>query len=252
MLRSRINYWSCSKFADWVRGEKKPFALEWGKWDEWKEEQSKKRPIRFWISDTLLNKIQNFILYPSDIWNEIRHYYNNRFVSKSHYLKTGLKPGRYHELDERIIHGLFNELVDFVECEQAWMNHICSENKNFKFKKGRCPEAGIDYLNWAISLKNDEDSGFEKGDKDYGTLSRQSTAAQKILDIYNWWKFERPNRKDPMEVSGWSDYYNNKGSYTKKQQSAILKKLDKVEVSYDQEDENMMIELIKIRSSLWT
>ena len=40
--KTRINYWSCSKFADFIRGEKKPYALEWGKWDEWNKEQRKK------------------------------------------------------------------------------------------------------------------------------------------------------------------------------------------------------------------
>ena len=45
--KSRIHYWNCSRFADFIRGEKKPFALQWGKWDEWKKEQRKKRPIRF-------------------------------------------------------------------------------------------------------------------------------------------------------------------------------------------------------------
>jgi hypothetical protein len=251
MIRTRINYWGCSKFADWIRGEKKPFALEWGKWEEWRQEQKKKRPIRFWISDTLLNKVQNFILYPSDVWNEVKHYYDNRFVSKTHCLKTGLQPGKYHELDERIIHGLFNELVEFVECEQAWLNYI-SGDKKYKFKNGRCPEAGLDYLYWAISLRWDESSGFKKGDKEYGKPTPQSISAKKILDLYNWWKFERPNRKDPMEVSGWSDYYNNKDKYTKKQSSAMLNKLTKIEQQQDQEDEDMMIELIKIRKSLWT
>ena len=32
MIKNRFNYWTCSKFADFVRGEKKPFALEWGEW----------------------------------------------------------------------------------------------------------------------------------------------------------------------------------------------------------------------------
>ena len=40
--KSRIHYWSCSKFADFIRGEKKPYALEWGKWDEWNKEQERK------------------------------------------------------------------------------------------------------------------------------------------------------------------------------------------------------------------
>ena len=104
MIKNRFNYWTCSKFADFVRGEKKPFALEWGAWDEWKEEQKKNRPIRFWLSDTFLGYLQDIVYYPYDIYNEIRHYVCNRWVDKTHYLKTGLKPGHYYELDKRILY----------------------------------------------------------------------------------------------------------------------------------------------------
>jgi len=252
MIRSRINYWSCSKFADWVRGEKKPLALAHEEWEEWRIDQSRKRPIRFWIAEELLDKIQNFFCLPKDIYREISHYYQNRFVSKTHYLKTGLKAGRYHELDTRIMHGLFNELVEFVEVEQAWMNHICNKEKKFKFKNGRCPEAGIDYLNWAMGLVCDEDSGYKKSDKLFGKPTSQAEAAKKIFEIYDWWKNKRPNRLDAMEVSGWADYCDNKKNYTQKQVSSFLKNLDKIEKQYDKEDEDMMIDLIKIRKSLWT
>ena len=33
MIRSRIKYWSCSKIADWIRGERKPFALSLEDWE---------------------------------------------------------------------------------------------------------------------------------------------------------------------------------------------------------------------------
>ena len=49
--KSRIYHWNCSRFADFIRGEKKPFALELGKWDEWNKEQKNKRPIRFWLAE---------------------------------------------------------------------------------------------------------------------------------------------------------------------------------------------------------
>lgn len=252
-MMGRINYWSCSKFADWVRGEKKPMALTMEEWDEWRDEQKAKRPFRFWLTDTAFNKIQNFFCFPLDVYNSIRHYYENRFVDKTHYLKTGLKPGKYYELDYRIIHGLFNELVEFVEGEQAWLNHLCHKEKKFKFKNGKCPEAGLEYLNWAIKLKWDEESGFKEGDQGYGEPTPQAIAAQKTLDLYNWWKHTRPNRPNPMDVSGWSEYCDNKDKHTFTEESKeILDRLDALELAYDKEDEDMMIELIKIRKSLWT
>ena len=252
MTRTRINYWSCSKFADWVRGEKKPYALPHEEWEEWRNKQKSERPFRFWISDTVLNKIQHFFLSPSDIYNEIKYYYRNRFITKTHCLKTGLEPGSYHELDERILHGLFNELVEFIEVEKAWLNHIYHKEKKFKFKNGRCPEAGLDYLNWEISLKWDEDSGFNKDDKEYGEPTPQATVAKKTLKLYEWWKNTRPNRPEPMEESGWNNYYFNKDKYTREEVSLISEKIQEIEEAYENEDEEMMIELIKIRRSLWT
>jgi len=252
MLRHRINYWSCSNLANWIRGSKKPSGLTLEGWDEWEKENESSRPFRFWLSDTFLNKVQDFFCFPSDVYSSISHYIRNRFITKTHFLKTGLKPGKYHELDERIMHGLFYELVDFVEVEEAWLNHICHKEKKFKFNKGRSPEAGLDYLNWAAALTYDESSGFAKGDKDFGKPTNQALAAKKILEIYKWWKEDRPNRPEAHDASGWSDYCNNKSEYTKKQCSAILKKLQKIEDSYDDEDEQMMIELIKIRKNLWT
>lgn len=251
MYKARIHHWSCSKFANWLRGEKKPAALTLEEWEEWRKNQKTSNFIRYWLAEKFLTKAQNFFYFPYDVYNEINHYIRNRFITKTHYLKTGLEPGQYHELDTRIIHGLFNELVDFVEIEQAWLNHICGEKK-FKFKKGRSPEAGVDYLHWASKLIHDENSGVDKSSEYYGKPTRQAQSAIKILEIYNWWKNIRPNRSEPMDISGWSDYCKNKKNYTEDQVSLMLDKLNEIEEQYDNEDENMMIELIKIRKSLWT
>lgn len=247
MAKTRLHYWNCSSFADFLRGTKKPFALEWKEWESWHKEAKNKHPIRYWIAEEFLKKIQNLYCLPSDIFNTIRYYYENRFISKTHYLKTGLKPGQYHELDERIIHGLFNELVEFVECETAWMNQVCSKKK-YKFKKGRCPEAGIDYLKWASRLK-------EKNKP-----TPQAISAKQILKLYFWWK-KRHLRPDPVDISGWSEYCEKEktnsddllfGSIKTNESKKILQKLQRIENKYNKEDENMLIELIKVRQHLWT
>lgn len=245
----RYNYWSCSKFADWIRGEKKPSALTLDEWDDWKNNQKTNNKWRYWFSDKFLNKLQNILYFPRDVYKSIKNYIYNRFITKTHCLKTGLEPGHYYEMDHRIMHGLFNELVEFVEGEQAWMNYICSKDKKFKFKKGKCAEAGIDYLIWAMSLKKDEDSGYKKGDKEYGQPTQQAESAKKIFELYNWWKNIRPNRPDPHDESGWSEVFESNDEKKKKKS---LKDLCKLEEKYDKEDEKMLIELIKIRKSLWT
>lgn len=154
MRRSRINYWSCSRFADWVRGEKKPLALEWNAWEEWRIKTSARRPLRFFLAEKVLDSLQDIVMLPGDMLDSVYCWYHNRFVSKTHYLKTGLRPGRFHELDNRILHGLFNEFREFVEVDlarmQAW------GEKKYKFRGGRCPEAGVDHLIWASDLKYEE------------------------------------------------------------------------------------------------
>lgn len=247
MLRQRINYWSCSRFADWIRGEKKPLALELKKWDEWKIDQKAKRPWRFWLSDTVLNKVQNFIYFPHDVYKEIKNYVQNRWIDKTHYIKTGLKPGQYHEIDTRILYGLFSELVDYVEIELANLSNWNS-NKKYKFEKGRCAEAGMDYLNWAMSLTYGTDFNYKKSHKFYNKPTPQAESSKEILELYNWWK-NREKRPDPHEESGWSKFYE---SDNEKEKDKAFKKLNKLEKKYEDEDEQMLIRLVKVRKHLWT
>lgn len=248
MRRSRINYWSCSKFADWVRGEKKPAALEWDEWEDWRRETSARRPVRFFVAEKVLDRLQDIVNLPWDIAHSVSAWHNNRFVAKTHYLKTGLEPGRYHELDERILHGLFNEFREFVESELAGMQSYGEDDKKYVFRRGRCPEAGVDHLLWASSLKYDEPF-MSKKDPLWGKPTPQAKSAVKMLELYKWWTEERPVRPDPMEASGWSACWEGDDEKAKQ---AASKRLHKMEEEQEREDERMLVRLIKIRRHLWT
>lgn len=227
MINFRNKYWTCTKLADIIRGEKKPFALSFDDWDIWKEKQRKERPWRYWMSDTVLRKLQNLIYYPSDLWYSIRCYLKNRYLTQTHNLKTGLKKGEWHDLDTRILYGLFNELVEFVEVE---LSHLSKwdRNKKYKFKNGRCIEAAYDYFEWANNLPEES----------YGSQREDSI---KIKELYEWWTKQRPYRDDPLmtitKTSHGKEYY---------------KLIDSIEKDYEKEDTAKLIELIKIRNSLWT
>jgi hypothetical protein len=218
-------------------------------WESWRKDCESKNPVRYWIAEKGLNKIQNIINFPNDLYYTLKIYIRNRWIDKSHYIRTGLEPGVYHEFDNKIIHGLFEELCDYIEVECATSQMYENKNK-YKFVKGRCAEAGIDYLEWASSLKNEEPF-FKKSDKKYGEPTQQAITSQKILQLYRWWK-NRPNRPDPYKSSGWSDFMNlPKEEQNQKEKSKILKVLLKLEKQQDDEDTKMMIELIKIRQSIW-
>jgi hypothetical protein len=249
MLKYRIHYWHCSKFADWIRGEKKPFALEWGAWDEWDKQQKLKRPWRFWLSDTLLPKIQDIVYLPYDIYSTVKTYIRNRYFDKLHYLRTGLKPGQYYDLDTRILHGLFNELVDFVEIELAHLS-LWDRNKKYKFHKGRCVEAAYDYFDWVTNLKYDEDYLTSPDNEHYGKLTDQAKNYRKIKKLYEWWKNIRPNRKHPYDNPSLGDIENicDNKNISKK----VYLKAYELEQQQELEDTKMLIELMKIRKHMWT
>jgi hypothetical protein len=247
VIKFRNKHWTNSRFADYIRGEKKPFALGWKEWDNYYRDLQKRKPFRYWITEKFLTVLENLIYFPYDIYREYQSYFRNRFVDKTHYLKTGLKPGEWYDFDNRILHGLFNELVNFVEIEFAHLS-LYDKTKKYKFKNGRCVEAAYDYFNWASKLKDKNENGKR-------VASKQAKDARRIKKLYEWWKNVRPNRVDPSVKSGWAKEYEEieKNGYKSKKGSykTILKQI-RIEDQYDAEDEAMLIELIKLRKGLWT
>ena len=277
----RSNYWSCTKFADWLRGTNKLSAATSEEWDEWRTTAQMKHNFRYWLAEEALDAIQNFFCYPGDKLNDIRYYINNRWVSKSHALTADprdIRPGNWCDVGNRFLPCLFKELVDFVEIEQAW--HHCMWNDEAKtqfnvpwYRKGwlrwrtwRSPEAGMAYLTWASGLVVDKDMGAEPGEKGYGEPTYQAKAAKEIIALYTWWTETYRNRPDPYEASGWTaaceanrianggrlSFSTEKDPVLKKASNKAHKLLQKIEAAYEKEDTEMLIRLIKVRQSLWT
>jgi hypothetical protein len=178
----------------------------------------------------------------------------------------------------RFLPCLFNELVDFVEIEQAWHHCMWSDEAKTQFnvpwyrsgwlrwRTWRCPEAGMEYLKWASSLTVGEDMGAEPGSKGFGEPTWQAKSAKEIIELYTWWTVTYRNRPDPYDASGWTaaceasrianggrlSFSGDKDPVLKKASDKAHKLLQKIEAAYEKEDEQMMIRLIKIRQSLWT
>lgn len=274
----RAHYWSCSKFADWIRGIPKGGPKTGKDWDEWNTQSKKTHPIRYWIAEEAFDAVQNFIHYPADKLNDVRYYINNRWVSRSHSLTAStrdIKPGQWQDVGYRFLPCLFNELVNFVEVEQAWHYVMWNDEERVKYnvpwyrsgwlrwRTWRCPEAGLAYLDWASKLTNKE--FIEEGEQE--VLTQQAIVSKEIIALYYWWTETYRNRPDPYEVSGWTKYCetsraSNGGKLgwdnTKENEElramsdASHKKLREMEEAYEAEEEAMMIRLIKIRQSLWT
>ena len=274
------NYWTCTKFADWVRGTNKLSSGTSEDWAEWETTAKMKHNFRYWLAEEGLDIIQNFVMFIPDKIHAVKYYINNRYVTHTHALTAharDIKPGNWCDVGNRFLPCLFNELVDFVEVELAWWQIIWNDRERekykapfyatgwFRWRTWRCPQAGIDNLEWQRNLRWTKDEVGEDSDS-VGKLTPQAEKAQEILDLYNWWTTTYRTRPDPYDASGWSAYCEacreeNGGKLSwgsakdpalKKAGDKAHKLLQKIEAAYEKEDEEMMIRLIKVRHGLWT
>jgi hypothetical protein len=272
-------YWSCSPFADWIRGTPKKGALTADGWHDWETEAKRYHPVRYWIAEEALDRIQDFVTYPIRKIYDLKYYINNRFVTRTHCLTANsrdIKPGQWCDVGNRFLPCLFNELVDFVEIELAWW-HIAWDDEArakyqapfwargwFRWRTWRNAECGLANLEWQRQLRwTENEVGADS--TELGKLTPQAIKAQEILDLYQWWTEVYPTRPEPYEASGWSAYCEAKRNLNdgrlfgsketpelKKEGTRALKLSNKIEQQYEKEDEAMMIRLIKIRQGLWT
>mgnify|MGYP006266843515 CR=1 FL=1 len=282
-MAQRSNYWTCSPFADWLRGTIKGGAKTSDGWHDWHKEASTKHPIRYWLAEEGLDAIQNFLWWPVDKIYDVKYYINNRWISRTHSLTAhprDIKPGQWCDVGYRFLPCLFNELVDFVEIELAWWHLAWSPEERpkynmpwwavgwFRVRTWRCPQAGLDNLEWQRQLRWKEEE-CKPGSPMIGKPTPQAEKAQEILDLYTWWTTTYRNRPDPHDASGWTAYCDKKRALNpdnsmalfssigetkelRKESDRALKLLRKIEEQYEREDEAMMIRLIKVRHGLWT
>jgi hypothetical protein len=276
-------YYSESKLFVWLRkkfGINKPEALGWGEWETYNNNLKAKKPFAFWLTDTLPDLLEKPAEFLIDPLYECKYYLRNRFVSKTHLLRTGLKAGQFHEFENKVLYGLFAELVDFVEIEKAHMQVIWSKEHRDKYSRPkwhkywllrwsewRCPEAGLDHLKWEAELKFDENNGTEKGDPQFNNLTPQAESAIWLMSAYNWWKNDRPLRVDPYDASGITEFHDKmkekygKGmwmfnddmsSEDKAEEHVIYERVSALEKQYADEDTKWLKEVIDHRNELWT
>lgn len=276
-MRFYKQYWNCTKFADWLRGTPKPKAATSSGWGNWRNEARAKHPVRYWIVETGLGKAQNIFNWPRDVYDDFVRHMDNRFVTRTHALIANPKdiaPGQYADLDDRIFFCLFNELANYVEVELAWMwaahhNKMSSApwyRRIIGLERFRSPEDGLAYLDHVCQTVNDEDSGYRPGQPSYGKESDSAKAYKEIRTLYLWWTQERPSRPDIYEITGWNEVSRLREKhggddifFTKRSDSDLgrfsdssLAHIQLLENQYDNEDDEMLLRLIKIRKCLWS
>lgn len=254
LYRHRQNYWSCSRFAAWILSlvdVVKPYAETSEGWDNWNAKTAQQHPLIYNMVEDWLDKIQDIVMYPYDVYDYLNTRLRMRFIKQHYLIDTGLDKWEWQDTQDRMLHGLFSLLVDFVELEKTNMQRWNPEYP--KIKRGtRSREHGLAYLEWEMTLEYENH------------YTRQAIAAKNVYDLYIWWKDVRPNRPDPYEISGWSAFcdrreassgmfrFDNMDDDERKLSKQYREKLDAIQESYEDEDEEMMIKLIKIRQDLWT
>jgi len=276
----RNHYWTCSKFADWIRGTTKGGAKTSEGWDEWEARAKSAHPVRWWIAEEGLDILQKIVYWPTDTLYAIKYYINNRWVTRTHALTAhprDIPRGQWRDVGHRFLPCLFNELQDFVEVELAWWQIAWAGKEEkakynapfwatgwFRWRTWRCPQAGLDNLKWQSELRHSVDDGWEEGDPNVGEPTPQAKNAMEILALYKWWTEVYRNRPDPHDASGWSEYCDRKreegGNFMSQPKDPelralgdrALEKTREIEEAYEREDTEMLIRLIKIRDALWT
>jgi hypothetical protein len=250
----------------------KPAADTFDGWEIWHENAKKNYPVKYWLLETFPDFINDCYRFVTKPFSETKYWIRYRIFDRQHVIKTGLKPN-YYDFDTRCIHGMFNMLIEFVENDIAWHSAIFYEHKMekypwyskglFRFKSVPKPEFGVAHLKWESTLDSASLPITERSDY-------QAEKARELLDLYHWWKYIRPQRIDPMILSGWSalvderealgdglsglNYLSNRNKTPeqKKREREAIDRTNKIEAAYDDEDTQQLIRLIKLRKSMWT
>lgn len=238
---TRVSYWSCTDFIHWVQEKvgmipKPPYATS-AEWKEWKTANEKTHPVWYWITDTGVDLIQDFVYFPHDVYYNFYYYFYNRFIHQTHKINTNLPPGRFYDIDIRMLNAMFQLIVEFVEYDKASAYNRWHSDDQIKNKR----KAGLKYLDWEIQQRHQS--------------PQQAEGAKQIKEIYLWIKDVRPYRPDPFEVSGLSEYYKNHDIFDMDHNTEECKQMremtNDLEQKYEDEDTEMMIRIIKLRKQLW-
>lgn len=264
-------------FIETVLKINRPNSASMADWDRWDETLRTTRPVAYWLTERLPRMVYRLHSRTFGRISRLRHYLMNGLVSKTHALtSTSLKFGVWHDLDSRILHCTMDSLVSFIEVDMAG---LWQAGKGKKVERSAAD--GLAYLDWACSLSVSEFNNEDKGGTPTDEPSEQALDAREIRRVYIWWTIERLKRIDPSEESGldqfcesmdlkyprlpnstgglsrrtWHHHYDNSPVLTKEEDETyglLIKKTMAIETARDNEDEEMLISVIKKRKSLWT
>ena len=200
----------------------RPASLQFGKWRAWNKKTKEKYPVSWFILET----IPDFF---SGLWHSVENFYYHltcKYFRRHHHIKidverffdNGRKPlYRYHWLDSdtKILYGLMQILVDFVEQESDIVDWT-ADPKHLEIYD----EFMAIYKWWTEERPNRSD--VFPSSADYGL--------------------------DPLEIFSED---NKKSPNYRRWHEAVMEGY-KLEEEYHAEDTEMLIRFVTIRRYLWT
>lgn len=202
----------------------KPFALQIGEWDDWNSKTKAKYPVRWFIQETIPDKIHSFYCI---FYRPINRWYwkfMHRFVPRYRYnvvKPRTLKPN-YYDPGTLILHSSMECLVDYYEHSIDHVDWTWEE----KWRNAHKELIAI-YKWWTEDYPNRDDH-FVNGDP-----------LPKYPELPDEW--------------GWLSILNEK--YEDEPLMKEHKKISKVHMESEEEwyekTEEMLIRLMKIRTYLW-
>lgn len=166
------------------------------------------------------------------------------FVLGSYYLKIKSLKWGWCDKDEVLLQASFQILVDFVEKECSRMERALNPSWD---RTATDEDLGLNYIRGSAELNSDKEKHKIQ-----------------IIELYLWWKYERPTREDTWNmVTCWAPEGTplqqvlnppakvKRTKAYKKYIESIRKAGDEDHRRY-QEDTDKLMELVSIRSYLWT
>lgn len=226
-------------------------------WAEWHKE-AKKRKVAYWMS----RKMPAWFRHKASKVRDVKLWFQYRFQNEHayHLIDTKLGYG-YHEIEERMLYGMFNLLVNFVEVEKAQLHYIGMDKDDVR----PSPKfAGLQHLDWEIELVHDEDECIACGTPELiNKPTSQAIAAFEIKYLYQWWVDIRPKRPDPWDNEKLSALYphdddmdimemlGTKNPKKDKLAKELREQAHEQEMKYQKQDDEMLMRLVEIRHALW-
>ncbi len=168
---SRNTYWS-TLIENLFNKEPKP-VVSFKDIEEMVAHLNTKDPV--WVR--IVDKIQDIVMFPSDLYHSIRIYFKNS-KGNTHVLDGDLEKGQWYDLDYRISRCLFNELDRFITQEKGLETHEGEK-----------------------TLVHNEP--WDEGTEKYGQPTAQAKAAVEQEIIWKWWL---ENKDKELDLGIESDY----------------------------------------------